>query len=104
MAKQPNTPTPLRLAASRKEPKPNQPTQRELDQQTTLDTFRLLLSAIIRKHGTLDVISLTREEIQTVGSGDLRVMDDPTHVHLSIRVGKTGPFMGGRPRLITPGR
>lgn len=85
----------LKLAA-----KPPKPTQREVDQATTLDTFRLLLSAMIRKYGTLDTVYLTRTDIENIRSGDLRVRDDAKGIHLAIKVG-AGPLMATGPRLIT---
>ena len=75
------------------------PTQREIDQSTTIDTMRVLMAAIIRKHGTLDTIYLTRAEIESVKDGDLRIVDDAKGIHLAIRVGKASPLL--RPRLLT---
>lgn len=89
---------PIRLATSRKEPRP---TQRELDQEATLSTFRLLFATMIRKYGECDTITLTRKEIQAMESADLRVVDDQRgNIHLAIKIGNLPPRMG--PRLIVP--
>lgn len=78
------------------------PTQREIDQTSTIDTMRLLMAAMIRKHGTLDTVYLTRAEIENVKDGDLRIVDDAKGIHLAIRVGKASPLLRPqRPRLLT---
>lgn len=91
---------PIHLAAHRKAPKP---TQRELDQEATIDTFRKILAAIVRRHGTLDVLHVPLKDIAALKDGDMRVRDDivPGNVTLSIRNSKDAkvPFTG--PRLIT---
>ena len=81
-------------------PKTPKPTQREIDQATTIDTFRLLLSAMIRKYGTLDTVYLSRTDIENIKSGDLRVRDDAKGIHLAIKVG-AGPLIGMGPKLVT---
>jgi hypothetical protein len=81
-------------------PKPPKQTQREIDQATTIDTFRLLLSAMIRKYGTLDTVYLSRTDIENIRSGDLRVRDDAKGIHLAIKVG-SGPLIGMAPKLVT---
>lgn len=88
--------TPLRVLAT-----PPKPTQRELDQKTTISTMRILIAAMIRKHGVLDTIHLTRRDIEVVKNGDLRIVDDAKGIHLAIRVGKGGPLAVARPRLLT---
>jgi hypothetical protein len=74
--------------------------QRLLDQETVIETFRRLLAAIIRKHGTLDVIHLDRREIEAVLNGALRVKELATGVALSIRIDGKGPLITP-PRLVS---
>lgn len=80
--------------------KPPKPTQRELDQETTISTMRLLMATMIRKFGTLDTVYLTRPEIERVKDGDMRIRDDAKGIHLAIKVG-TGPLIGMGPKLVS---
>jgi len=62
--------------------------------------MRLLMAAIVRKFGTLDVITLSPVEVQAVQQGDIRIIDDPTGlIKIGMRIKGQAPHMG--PKIIS---
>lgn len=50
---------------------------KRMEQSDVIVTLRRLLAAVVRKHGTLDRLTLSRDEIEAVAGGAIAVEDRP---------------------------
>ena len=60
--------------------------------------MRLLMAAICKKFGTLDIVTLSPQEIALVKDGDIRIVDDPTGlIKIGMRIkGQLPTGLGGK--------